>query len=46
MSNGDAKGPLELPVLIAPKVVIQLREMTERLVAAGYHARCLKVYRY
>jgi len=45
-SNGNAKVPLELPVLVSPGVVPQLREMAQRLVAAGYHAQCLKIYRY
>lgn len=45
-SNGNAKVPLELPVLVSPRVVPQLREMAQRLVAAGYHAQCLQIYRY
>lgn len=45
-SNGNAKVPLELPILVSPRVVPQLREMAQRLVAAGYHAQCLKIYRY
>lgn len=45
-SNGNAKVPLELPVLVSPRVVPQLREMAQRLVAAGFHAQCLKIYRY
>lgn len=44
-SNGNAKVPLELPILVSPRVVPQLREMAQRLVAAGYHAQCLKIYR-
>lgn len=46
VSNGNAKVPLELPVLVSLRVVPQLREMAQRLVAAGYHAQCLKIYRY
>jgi hypothetical protein len=36
---------LVLPTLILPRVVPQLREMARRLVAAGYHQQCLKIYR-
>ncbi len=37
--------PLVLPVLLVPRIVPQLREMAQRLVAAGYHQHCLKIYR-
>lgn len=43
-SIGNVK-VLQLPVLIAPKTVPQLRDMAQRLVAAGYHAQCIKIYR-
>lgn len=45
-ANGNAKVPFELPLLVSPRVVPQLREMAQRLVSAGYHAQCLKIYRY
>lgn len=44
--NDKALNPPVLPVLISPKVVPQLAEMAQRLVAAGLHQQCLKTYRY
>lgn len=44
--NDKALNPPVLPVLISPKVVPQLHEMAQRLVAAGHHQQCLKNYRY
>lgn len=43
--NDKALNPPVLPVLISPKVVPQLAEMAQRLVAAGLHQQCLKTYR-
>lgn len=43
--NDKALNPPVLPVLISPKVVPQLHEMAQRLVAAGHHQQCLKTYR-
>ena len=44
--NDKALNPPVLPVLIAPKFIPQLAEMTQRLVSAGLHQQCLKIYRY
>ena len=44
--NDKALNPPVLPVLISPKVVPQLAEMVQRLVSAGLHQQCLKIYRY
>jgi len=46
ISNKNIKVPLELPILVSPLVILQLREMAQRIVAGGYHAQCLKIYRY
>jgi exocyst complex protein 7 len=43
--NDKALNPPVLPVLMSPKVVPQLAEMAQRLVAAGLHQQCLKTYR-
>ncbi|KAG0570253.1 hypothetical protein M758_6G142600 [Ceratodon purpureus] len=43
--NDKALNPPVLPVLIAPKFIPQLAEMTQRLVSAGLHQQCLKIYR-
>lgn len=44
--NDKALNPPVLPILISPKVVPQLAEMAQRLVSAGLHQQCLKIYRY
>ncbi|OAE20412.1 hypothetical protein AXG93_4905s1120 [Marchantia polymorpha subsp. ruderalis] len=37
--------PLQLPVLIAPRIVPQLHEMAQRMIGAAFHQQCLKAYR-
>lgn len=44
--NDKALNPPTLPVLISPRIVPQLAEMAQRLVAAGLHQQCLRIYRY
>ncbi|XP_073391490.1 exocyst complex component EXO70A1 isoform X4 [Physcomitrium patens] len=43
--NDKALNPPTLPVLISPRIVPQLAEMAQRLVAAGLHQQCLRIYR-
>jgi len=43
--NDKALNPPVLPVLISPRIVPQLAEMAQRLVGAGLHQQCLKIYR-
>jgi len=43
--NDKAANPLVLPILIPPRIVPQLSEMAQRLVASGQHQQCLKIYR-
>jgi exocyst complex protein 7 len=43
--NDKALNPTDLPVLLSPRVVPQLAEMAQRLVGAGLHQECLKIYR-
>ncbi|KAL2643338.1 hypothetical protein R1flu_010925 [Riccia fluitans] len=37
--------PLQLPDLIAPRIIPQLHEMAKRMIGAGFHQECLKAYR-
>lgn len=41
----DPNKPLQLPTLIAPRFIPQLQEMAQRMIGAGHHQQCLKVYR-
>ena len=43
--NDKALNPPVLPVLLSPRIVPQLAEMAQRLVGAGLHQQCLKIYR-
>ncbi|KAL3698862.1 hypothetical protein R1sor_012938 [Riccia sorocarpa] len=37
--------PLQLPILIAPRIIPQLHEMAKRMIGAAFHQQCLKAYR-
>ncbi|KAG0626725.1 hypothetical protein M758_2G146700 [Ceratodon purpureus] len=43
--NDKALNPPVLPVLLSPRIISQLAEMAQRLVSAGFHQQCLKIYR-
>lgn len=43
--NDKALNPPILPVLVSPRVIPQLTAMAQRLVSAGLHQQCLKIYR-
>lgn len=39
------KEPPSLPLPIPAKVIPQLHEMAQRLIAAGHHQQCIRAYR-
>lgn len=43
--NDKDSNPPVIPILIPPRILPQLKEMAQRLVAAGHHQQCLKIYR-
>ncbi|KAJ7556869.1 hypothetical protein O6H91_05G102600 [Diphasiastrum complanatum] len=43
--EGERKLALTLPVLIAPRMIPQLKEMAQRIVGAGHHQQCVKIYK-
>ena len=46
-ANGkDSKGLDAIGSLITPSIIPQLHELAQRMVAAGHHQECCKIYRY
>ncbi|CAM6096008.1 unnamed protein product [Calypogeia fissa] len=43
--GGEPTKPLQLPTLIPPRVVPDLQKMAQRMIGAGHHQQCLRVYR-